>query len=139
MKEIKQHGKCCNFDSKNAWCNRKSISVLDDEPACREFGLRTNEKILTEREEIMENKIYDVAEVSSANMLAVRIRTTIRNTQKIMLDSAISIGQDLMQAQKLVADGEWQEWVEQATGMTCSSARKYMQIAREYGMNPSGN
>lgn len=81
----------------------------------------------------MENKIYDVAEVSSANMLAVRIRTTIRNTQKIMLDSAISIGQDLMQAQKLVADGEWQEWVEQATGMTCSSARKYMQIAREYG------
>jgi len=81
----------------------------------------------------MEDKILEVAEVKTAESLAVRIRTTVRNTQKIMLDAAISIGQDLIEAKELVDHGEWKNWVENTVGFSYESAKKYMQISREYG------
>lgn len=81
----------------------------------------------------MEDRIFEVAEVKTAESLAVRIRTTVRNTQKIMLDAAISIGQDLIEAKELVEHGEWKDWVENKVGFSYESAKKYMQISREYG------
>lgn len=81
----------------------------------------------------MEDRIFEVAEVKTAESLAVRIRTTVRNTQKIMLDAAISIGQDLIEAKELVGHGEWKDWVENTVGFSYESAKKYMQISREYG------
>lgn len=81
----------------------------------------------------MEDRIFEVAEVKTVESLAVRIRTTVRNTQKIMLDAAISIGQDLIEAKELVEHGEWKEWVENTVGFSYESAKKYMQISREYG------
>jgi len=79
----------------------------------------------------MEN-IYEVAEIKTADTLAMRIRITVRNTQKIMLDAAISIGQDLIDAKELVEHGEWENWLENSVGFSSSSAVKYMKISREY-------
>lgn len=81
----------------------------------------------------MEDKIYEVTEVRTAETLAVRIRTTVRNTQKIMLDAAISIGQDLIEAKELLEHGQWENWLENSVGFSSSSAVKYMKISREYG------
>ena len=81
----------------------------------------------------MEDRIFEVAEVKTAESLAVRIRTTVRNTQKIMLDAAISIGQDLIAAKELVSHGEWENWLENSVGFSPSTARRYMQISSEYG------
>ena len=81
----------------------------------------------------MEDKIYEVTEIKTADTLAMRIRTTVRNTQKIMLDAAMSIGQDLIDAKELVEFGEWENWLENSVGFSSSSAVKYMKIAREYG------
>ena len=81
----------------------------------------------------MEDKIYEVTEIKTADTLAMRIRTTVRNTQKIMLDAAMSIGQDLIDAKELIEFGEWENWLENSVGFSSSSAVKYMKIAREYG------
>jgi len=78
-------------------------------------------------------KIYEVAEVKTAETLAMRIRTTVKSTQRIMLDAAISIGNDLMEAKELVDHGEWENWIESNVGFSYSKAKKYMQISREYG------
>jgi len=78
-------------------------------------------------------KIYEVAEIKTAETLAMRIRTTVKSTQRIMLDAAISIGNDLMEAKELVEHGEWENWVESNVGFSYSKAKKYMQISREYG------
>lgn len=81
----------------------------------------------------MEDRIYEVTEIKSAETLAVKIRTTVRNTQKIMLDAAISIGQDLIDAKELVSHRDWENWLENSVGFSQSSANKYMKISREFG------
>lgn len=82
----------------------------------------------------MENKIIEV-EVRTADVIAIEIKTTVRNTQKIMLDAAIGIGRNLVEAKELVEHGEWETWLENSVGFSASSARKYMKIAKEYGQN----
>lgn len=132
MKEKKQHGGCCNFDEKNAWCNRKGISVLADQKACEEFGMLTEAK----HEEVQDPGVYEINDFKTAESLAIRIKTTVHNTQRIMLDAAISIGRDLAEAKDLVGHGEWESWLETEVGFSHSTANKYMQISREYGDGP---
>ena len=132
MKEKKQHGGCCNFDEKNAWCNRKGISVLADQKACEEFGLQTEAKY----EEAQDPGVFEIKDFKTAESLAIRIKTTVHNTQRIMLDAAISIGRDLAEAKELVGHGEWEGWLETEVGFSHSTANKYMQISREYGDGP---
>lgn len=80
----------------------------------------------------MENNIINV-EARTADIIAIEIKTTVRHTQKIMLESAISIGNDLIEVKELVPHGEWEKWLEEKVDFSQSKATKYMKVAREYG------
>lgn len=80
----------------------------------------------------MDNRIINV-EARTADIIAIEIITTVKNTQKIMLEAAISIGNGLIEAKELVGHGEWEKWLEEKVDFSQSKANKYMKIAREYG------
>lgn len=59
-------------------------------------------------------------------------------TQKILLTSAVEIGQRLLEAKEKIAYGEFQAWVENTLEYSERTAYNLMQLAQEYGSGLPG-
>lgn len=69
----------------------------------------------------------------SPGTIAQNIRYIVRQTQMLVLRSAVEIGEQLVQAKALVEPGEWCRYVENEVGFSQSTANNYMKLYKELG------
>ena len=80
----------------------------------------------------MSNEMITTQGRSSA-VIAVEIRTIVRQTQEIILRNAMEIGKRLLEAKELVPQGEWMGYVERECEFSQSTANNMMKLYKEYG------
>ncbi|WP_138756465.1 DUF3102 domain-containing protein [Paenibacillus sinopodophylli] len=75
--------------------------------------------------------------VRNVEVIAAEIRSIDDQARKVVLQSAIDIGQRLHEAKELVAHGEWGAWLKDNVNYSQSTAGNFMKIAVEYKGSPS--
>ncbi|MGG1613497.1 DUF3102 domain-containing protein [Paenibacillus phoenicis] len=65
-------------------------------------------------------------------VIAAEIRSIDQQARKYVLQSAIEIGEKLIEAKELVAHGEWGAWLKDNVNYSQSTANNFMNVAREY-------
>lgn len=83
-----------------------------------------------------ETAIVTTTETAIANrtpeVIAAEIRSIDQQARKYVLQSAIEIGERLIEAKQLVAHGEWGAWLKDNVNYGQSTANNFMRVAEEY-------
>lgn len=68
----------------------------------------------------------------TADVIAAEIRFIDAQARQYVLQSAIDIGNKLIEAKELVSHGEWGNWLQENVSYSKSTANNFMKIATEY-------
>lgn len=75
----------------------------------------------------------NIVEQRTAATIAAEINIIKKQTQTILLTSAIEIGRRLVEAKEMVPHGEWGQWLQENVDYSTSTANNLMRIAKEFG------
>ena len=78
---------------------------------------------------------FVVAEERSLDAITAEIITITRQTQTMILHSAIEVGRRLCEAKERVPHGEWGNYLRDKVDFSPSSANNFMRVFKEYGDN----
>lgn len=88
------------------------------------------------KEKNIETEIMPANETTIANrtpeVIAAEIRSIDQQARKYVLQSAIEIGEKLIEAKEIVAHGEWGAWLKDNVNYSQSTATNFMNVAKEY-------
>lgn len=82
--------------------------------------------------DMIEAKFTQVSE-RSLDTITAEIITITRQTQTMILQSAIEVGRRLCEAKEQVPHGEWGDYLKNRVDFSPSSANNFMRIFKEYG------
>ncbi|WMJ83176.1 DUF3102 domain-containing protein [Oscillospiraceae bacterium MB24-C1] len=74
-----------------------------------------------------------VADKRSLNTITAEIVTITRQTQLMILHSAIEVGRRLCEAKEQVAHGGWGEYLKNEVNFSVSTANNFMRVFKEFG------
>lgn len=81
----------------------------------------------------MEIETNDVRSVRTLEIIACEIMAIKKQTQKILLVSAIEIGRRLIEAKEIIPYGEFSSWLEKKVNYSNTTAYNLMNLAQGYG------
>lgn len=79
------------------------------------------------------NAEYQVVQERTLPVIASEIKIIEQQTAKTVLENGIQIGIRLQEAKEQVGHGNFEEWCKENLNYTSRTARKFMQLATEYG------
>lgn len=79
------------------------------------------------------NADYQVVQERTLPVIASEIKIIEQQTAKTVLENGIQIGIRLQEAKEQVGHGNFEEWCKENLNYTSRTARKFMQLATEYG------
>lgn len=79
------------------------------------------------------NAEYQVVQERTLPVIASEIKIIEQQTAKTVLENGIQIGIRLQEAKEQVGHGNFEEWCKENLNYTSRTARKFMQLAAEYG------
>ena len=79
------------------------------------------------------NAEYQVVQERTLPVIASEIKIIEQQTAKTVLENGIQIGTRLQEAKEQVGHGNFEEWCKENLNYTSRTARKFMQLATEYG------
>ena len=79
------------------------------------------------------NAEYQVVQERTLPVIASEIKIIEQQTAKSVLENGIQIGIRLQEAKEQVCHGNFEEWCKENLNYTSRTARKFMQLATEYG------
>lgn len=79
------------------------------------------------------NAEYQVVQERTLPVIASEIKIIEQQTAKTVLENGIQIGVRLQEAKEQVGHGNFEEWCKENLNYTSRTARKFMQLATEYG------
>ena len=82
--------------------------------------------------DIIEAKFTEVRE-RSLDTITAEIITITRQTQTMILHSAIEVGRRLCEAKEQVHHGEWGNYLAERVNFSVSTANNFMRVFKEYG------
>lgn len=79
------------------------------------------------------NADYQVVQERTLPVIASEIKIIEQQTAKTVLENGVQIGIRLQEAKEQVGHGNFEEWCKENLNYTSRTARKFMQLATEYG------
>lgn len=76
---------------------------------------------------------YEIVQERTLPVIASEIKIIEQQTAKTVLENGIQIGIRLQEAKEQVGHGNFEEWCKENLNYTSRTARKFMQLATEYG------